>query len=413
MSVTFKCPNCGGTLIFDPDTQQFKCEYCMSFFTEEYLQNEAKKELKKEEERKESEMNVFHCTSCGAEIVTDETRGAMECFYCHSPLVFSKKFTDDLAPDYIIPFKISKEKMQEGFFKWAGKKRYIQKGFLSKNKIDKVNGVYFPYWISNHEVQATYKGEGTTVSKTRSGNTEITTTRYYNVVRKGRILFKNLPRPALKGADKQLAEAILPFNYPDCKDFTLIYFSGFQAEKKDIEIADIQTSVEDEVKSYLTPVLTKDTKYDSLRGNSSLDIPINSSYAYYMLPAWVMTYRDGSTMYYYEMNAQTGEVCGKLPINGGKLTVHSMLFGLLGVVIGLGFGYVIDSNITIVDGIVSLVLVIILFIMYRSRVKHDYGMLGSQYDYNYLGNSTLKLSYKADDFIKETVSKRDLSSKSN
>ena len=34
---SYKCPNCGGGLVFDPKTQKFKCEYCLSAFTEETL----------------------------------------------------------------------------------------------------------------------------------------------------------------------------------------------------------------------------------------------------------------------------------------------------------------------------------------------------------------------------------------
>ena len=34
---SYKCPNCGGGLVFDPKTQKFKCEYCLSAFTEETM----------------------------------------------------------------------------------------------------------------------------------------------------------------------------------------------------------------------------------------------------------------------------------------------------------------------------------------------------------------------------------------
>ena len=38
MSVlTYKCPNCGGGLIFDPEKQQYICEFCISEFTKETL----------------------------------------------------------------------------------------------------------------------------------------------------------------------------------------------------------------------------------------------------------------------------------------------------------------------------------------------------------------------------------------
>lgn len=31
-TVSMKCPNCGGELIFDPKSQKYKCEYCGSDF---------------------------------------------------------------------------------------------------------------------------------------------------------------------------------------------------------------------------------------------------------------------------------------------------------------------------------------------------------------------------------------------
>ena len=34
-TITYKCPNCGGELMWSPDAQRFTCEYCSSEFTEE------------------------------------------------------------------------------------------------------------------------------------------------------------------------------------------------------------------------------------------------------------------------------------------------------------------------------------------------------------------------------------------
>ena len=35
--ISFKCPNCDGELIFDPETQKYKCEYCGSKFIQAEL----------------------------------------------------------------------------------------------------------------------------------------------------------------------------------------------------------------------------------------------------------------------------------------------------------------------------------------------------------------------------------------
>ena len=36
-TITYKCPNCGGGMIFDPASQKFKCEFCLSEYTQAQL----------------------------------------------------------------------------------------------------------------------------------------------------------------------------------------------------------------------------------------------------------------------------------------------------------------------------------------------------------------------------------------
>ena len=33
--ITYKCPNCGGGLTFNAEKQKYKCEYCLSEFSQE------------------------------------------------------------------------------------------------------------------------------------------------------------------------------------------------------------------------------------------------------------------------------------------------------------------------------------------------------------------------------------------
>ena len=37
-AITYKCPNCDGGLVFDPASQKYHCEYCLSDFTQEELE---------------------------------------------------------------------------------------------------------------------------------------------------------------------------------------------------------------------------------------------------------------------------------------------------------------------------------------------------------------------------------------
>ena len=95
--VSFKCPNCGGELVFDPNTQNYSCPYCNSEFSQEQIDTMQKgKQPSQESEAADSakgqeqeEAVVYVCPNCGAEIVTDPTTAATECYYCQSPVVLS------------------------------------------------------------------------------------------------------------------------------------------------------------------------------------------------------------------------------------------------------------------------------------------------------------------------------------
>ena len=94
--------------------------------------------------RKQGDAVVYTCPNCGAEIVTDATTAATYCFYCHNPVVLSGRLSGEYMPDFVLPFKISKEQAIEKFLSFARKKRFIPKDFFEKNQVQKMTGVYFP-----------------------------------------------------------------------------------------------------------------------------------------------------------------------------------------------------------------------------------------------------------------------------
>ena len=52
-TISFKCPNCGGELLFDPERQDYHCEYCESRFSEEELSRDAEQEKETAHEEEE------------------------------------------------------------------------------------------------------------------------------------------------------------------------------------------------------------------------------------------------------------------------------------------------------------------------------------------------------------------------
>lgn len=169
---------------------------------------------------------------------------------------------------------------------------------------------------------------------------DITTRRFYRVVRRGKIGYKNMQRPALGKADRKLADGVHPYPYDKLEDFKDPYLSGFMAEKRDIESGEVRESVENELRGYTKGLLTRGCTYSSLTGDAETKFT-SSTFRYALLPAWIMTYRrrgDDKT-YYYAMNGQTKNVCGILPVDKGRLLLHSgIIAAVIALLLGLG-GY--------------------------------------------------------------------------
>ncbi|BDQ61333.1 hypothetical protein EfsSVR2332_14110 [Enterococcus faecalis] len=68
---------------------------------------------------------------------------------------------------------------------------------FSKNQIDKLTGVYFPYWVVDAEVDGQLQATGTSIRIWRVGDIEYTETKRFNVGRSGKLSFKELVKNAL------------------------------------------------------------------------------------------------------------------------------------------------------------------------------------------------------------------------
>lgn len=353
MILTYKCPNCGGGLQFDPNTQKYKCEFCFSIFTQEELeelypedtkkqeetgeqegtkgpgdgeeQKDARKQKEDTEKSEEADAVLYQCPNCGAQIVTDETTAATFCYYCHNPVVLSGRVSGTFQPNEVIPFAIDRKKAEQIFVDWIHKKRFVPNDFFSKSQIEKLSGIYFPYWMFDCQIDGSLSGEGTKIRTWQTGDRRYTETKRFSVSRSGRMDVKNIARNALQKADKDLIEGVLPYDMAQVQPFSTGYLSGFGAEKRDMESAAFKDDLHTELEQYARA----DLKGQAESGYSRLmiqhqDVQIrNEVWNYVLLPVWVLTYQDKvrDKVYYFALNGQTGKICGQLPVDQKKLMI--------------------------------------------------------------------------------------------
>ena len=201
MVKTLKCLTCGADLLFDPSLQKWKCEWCDSEFTEQELGSGATTEDTSVydtaedpvEPLSEDNIKIYDCNYCGAEVLTDAVTSATFCVYCQRPVVMVPRLSGEFKPCVIIPFQNTKEQATEAFRNYLKKKRFIPNEYKSEQNIEKLTGVYTPFWIYKGDVGFNVRGEGDIVSVRRSGDYRITKTDTYSIGREGKIKIENIP----------------------------------------------------------------------------------------------------------------------------------------------------------------------------------------------------------------------------
>lgn len=338
-TTSYKCPSCGAGIHYKPALKKFKCDFCLSEYAEAEIDDLYKKKEQEHAHEHESEqLQSYTCNSCGAQVVTDETTTATFCYYCHNPVILSNRLEGDFRPKKMIPFSIDKEKAKASFLKWAGNKKFVPKDFTSSSQLEKITGVYLPYWWVDAKADVNYTGEGRNVRVWRSGQTEYTETTKYQIVRQGVIDLNNVGEVAFSKIDKSLLNGISPYRESEAVEFSMPYLSGFFAEQYDIEREEVTPMIEGQVNRYYSYLVNELVSgYDQVVNvNDGVDIKLED-WNYTLLPAWILTYLYNGKTYVYAVNGQTGKSFGELPLSKPRLSsAFGIIFGVTFVALLLG-----------------------------------------------------------------------------
>ena len=335
MADTIKCPNCGSNLTLNADTQKLECPNCGSAFNTDELESITVKELEEpvpaepgaaapaetaETEQVQTESDPgqteFICNSCGAKLVTDSHTAATFCAFCGSPALVGKRLTEEFKPQYIIPFKYSRQSAEEAFINWAGKGKWTPFGFVSKKNVAKMTGLYVPFWLFN--IKGTIDAKGTGDKITYRGDEQITES--FEFERHANVTWANVPLDGETRIDDSLMEAIEPFYFQSLIPYDYRYLPGFYADRYDQSPQDLSGRATKRGLDGIDKALK-----DSLKGNydrykitenqSRID-SMEANYA--LLPVWFLSYKYRNKFYYFTMNGQTGEVAGTIPVSPVK-----------------------------------------------------------------------------------------------
>ena len=342
-TVAYKCPNCNAPLSFQPGHDKVTCEYCSTEFEIETIKAMFDKEQERAAKAAEAEqaqwdtagaggewessetenLQTFTCSACGAELVCDENTIATECCYCGNPTMLPNRFTGMLKPDFVIPFKKTKQDAVAALKEFYKGKRLLPNAFTANNRVEDIQPMYVPFWLFDSSVEAHAEFRAESINVIETSDETITETSVYNCTRSGTMSFEKIPVDGSSKMDNDYMESIEPFDYSELVPFSAAYFTGYLADKYDEDAEMSVPRADKRVEASAIEVLQDTVEgYDNCSTESSAVIKEGGNVSYAMVPVWILTTRYNGQPYTFMMNGQTGKFVGSLPYDKQKAMMY-------------------------------------------------------------------------------------------
>lgn len=357
----YQCPACTGPLHYSAKSGKLECDYCGSSFDVAdiealYAHNEAEAAAAKQAADAKADaaaaaeaeaaqaaaqsgnvggwdtsglssdwgadadgLRVYSCPSCGAELICDESTAATSCPYCGNPTVVPGQFSGALRPDFILPFRLTKDDAVQALRAHYKGKPFLPKSFTSANHIEQIQGVYVPFWLfdGGAEGSASYRASNTSVYET--GDYEVTETMHYDVFRAGSIAFEKIPVDASSKMPDDHMDSIEPFDYAQMQPFSTAYLPGYLADKYDVSVDDSRDRADARCRETLAQALRDTVTGYGTCVTDHTDIRLHRGKVHYaLLPVWMLSTKWNGESFLFAMNGQTGKLVGDLPTDRGR-----------------------------------------------------------------------------------------------
>ena len=242
----YACKQCGAELFFDPKIGKLHCEYCDSVFDpaefdfkpEENQEKAASNDRTAEQNLSEEEIAAakakgmsdaqakaaaegskstddstgdlvaYCCPNCGAEIITAKETIMTTCVYCNKAITVEGNMAGEFKPDYVLPFKKTKEEVEEAYMKLCKASILTPPAFMRKDNIKKIKGMYIPFWLYSFHGDGRLRVRGENIRTWIAGDMEYTEIKRYAVEEEVEAGFEKIPVDALKKMDNDMMDSI-------------------------------------------------------------------------------------------------------------------------------------------------------------------------------------------------------------
>jgi len=305
----YKCVNCGGNVVYDPDSEKMHCPYCDSKDCEEERYDHA-------------DMSV--CPDCGGAMKVLEHTSALMCEYCNNYVILDERVENQYLPNRMIPFKLGKDKVKELMKNKFKRILFTPTDFLSEARLNQIQGTYVPFWMFDYDTDCSLDAVGIKIRVWTSGNTEYTEKSFYHVERNMNIDYQDIPVDASIAMPDPIMDLMEPYDYSAMIPFTKKLMSGFYGEKYNMEAGTIECRAREKMEASAQQILRNSVSGYNKLMNENKNISVRRTERRYdLLPVWKYDYSYQGENYPFYINGQTGKIVGKVPISIKKVMAYS------------------------------------------------------------------------------------------
>lgn len=373
----YKCPSCEGTMEFNAKSQKLKCPFCDTEVTVEYhnmAQNASNNvdintgAQRPDDQKTEADATeTYFCNSCGGKIIPNFTSASTKCPFCDEPIVLTDMIKDLQVPDLVIPFKLDKKDAKDIYVKFVNKYPFVPSVFKSSTHVDSIKPTYVPFWLYSCRTDAELTISAEIVNHSHAGNVEQIKHDVYELYRRVKMDFENVPANGSKDMDDALMDSLEPFNLNEAQNYNYAYLCGYGAILYDVGAEDntarirkrMENSVVDSVFSNLGDYEHKEIKHSQFTYT-------NNVIKYALFPVWIQETSWNNKSYVFAVNGQTGKFVGSVPVDytrvGLGCCISTILLAVILTVIGSVVCYMIhggQGNVIFVFSIAFLVSAVI------------------------------------------------------
>jgi DNA-directed RNA polymerase subunit RPC12/RpoP len=319
----FPCPQCGADLVWSPGAATLRCEHCGFARAVGASADAVVRERSLEEELARPrdlgwgmERKSYRCERCGAVETLEPGIAAAACAFCGTPAVVEAPARADLVrPAGVLPFRIERHAAFERFRAWLRSLWFRPNDLARSATLESMVGVYVPFWTFDAATSSRWRAEAG--FRRGSGNARRVEWRWVEGTLER--AFDDLPVPASRGLDPDLARALEPFPTAQLEPYDPSYLSGFLAEEYALDLRSAWREAQERMEQALRAACREEVPGDDCR-NLTVEtrwsaLAVKSG----LLPVWIAAYRYGAGSHAYLVNGATGAAAGTAPWSWWKI----------------------------------------------------------------------------------------------